>query len=693
MKTILRPLFCLIPFLIVVANLFAIPNPSKGSPVREFPPLEEIEIPTPAYQRYLEVADETKRLLKVGDTAGMEAMARQLRESKEALDGGTWMLSHFYANAVSVPRKVPAEEEKAMAFYRDWSAKSPNSITAQICLAQALSSYAWNARGSGYTGTVTDDGWKLFRERLEESWQVLQAARNLEETCPAWYSAAQTVALGQGWDHDRYFQMVDEALAKEPTYFKYHASVCYYLFPRWHGEPGDLEKWIETQANRYAEGENDRQYARLVWMLDTLGFEEEIVFGPGRLDWERTRKGFDFWLKEKPDNLMLQFEFLRLALLAEDRETARQQFESTKGKYWPNLWGENKEMFKSAREFAYGNGKNPLRADKPKKSKRLSPEAAERVGTIFRLMSGFFGGVLGGGLCLILALQYRRTAIGIAALVGSVVLGTFFSTWAAGILALILVVWLLRKSIPEPADAVRIPSPGMALLWLVLATGGNMVLQIVATVLVGIAISAADGGSPENIEKHFEQLNRSGEIFRIVLNAGWISLLFLWVVCETTSRGGFRALLGLFPCRSERALKFLLPSGLALALFGWGLEFFEDAKTREAMEMMASGVLDPVPFVVAVVLVIPVFEELLFRGFFYQAWVSRWGVFATSFLGSVIFTLCHIQYGWVGLLYVLILSLTFYFLRWKTGSVIPPLILHVLNNGVSVAMILADSSR
>lgn len=331
-------------------------------PAADLPPVETVKMISPLGSDNYGVYTETKRMLDEQDTGALEALAKNLRETRDSLDNGQWFLTTFYDAAVRVP-KEPDAEKQAMEFYEKWAKDRPQSITAQVCLALALVRHAWNARGTGWANTVTEDGWRLMRERLARAAEVLEQAKTLEEKCPGWYSAAQVVALGQGWDREKYLAMVDEAIDKEPTFAKYYTQTCYWMLPRWYGKEGDFEKWIAQKADTQSAEKRDMQYARLVWAADRMGVTSEIVFGPGRLDWARAKRGFEQWIKETPDyNLPLRFEFIRLALLADDRETAKGQFDVTGGKYYPPAWNGQQEMFEAARAYAYSGGPNPLSA-------------------------------------------------------------------------------------------------------------------------------------------------------------------------------------------------------------------------------------------------------------------------------------------------------------------------------------------
>jgi hypothetical protein len=65
----------------------------------------------------------------------------------------------------------------------------PQSVTARVALARAYLNYAYDARGEGNAGTVSDSGWKLFAERTAEGKRILDEASALPTKCPEWYIA------------------------------------------------------------------------------------------------------------------------------------------------------------------------------------------------------------------------------------------------------------------------------------------------------------------------------------------------------------------------------------------------------------------------------------------------------------------------------------------------------------------------
>ncbi|OGW75863.1 MAG: hypothetical protein A2Z72_04380, partial [Omnitrophica bacterium RBG_13_46_9] len=86
----------------------------------------------------------------------------------------------------------------------------------------------------------------------------------------------------------------------------------------------------------------------------------------------------------------------------------------------------------------------------------------------------------------------------------------------------------------------------------------------------------------------------------------------------------------------------------------------------------------------------PVIEEIFFRGIMYNAVKRKIGIFWAIFITSVIFSFLHthaMTYFLVGFIPITILGAVLAYLYEKTGSLIPSITLHVLNNVGSVIMV------
>jgi membrane protease YdiL (CAAX protease family) len=75
------------------------------------------------------------------------------------------------------------------------------------------------------------------------------------------------------------------------------------------------------------------------------------------------------------------------------------------------------------------------------------------------------------------------------------------------------------------------------------------------------------------------------------------------------------------------------------------------------------------------VLVAPVVEELVFRGFLFDAWQRRWGWLVSAVLTSTVFALYHHLF-----LNAFVISLVFICVLRRTGSLRAPMIVHAVGN-------------
>jgi membrane protease YdiL (CAAX protease family) len=78
----------------------------------------------------------------------------------------------------------------------------------------------------------------------------------------------------------------------------------------------------------------------------------------------------------------------------------------------------------------------------------------------------------------------------------------------------------------------------------------------------------------------------------------------------------------------------------------------------------------------------PLVEELVFRGLIYGWVAGRWGGLAGLIISSIAFAAAHFEPAHVVL--VLPLGLLFGWMRWRTDSLLPSLVAHILNNGFAV---------
>jgi hypothetical protein len=174
-------------------------------------------------------------LLKQERFDDLDCIADQLRSSRARFAGGLWQLRIFYAGVEEplVGHTTELDWQNHIDRLKRWVKANPSSITARVALGEADGNYAWNARGTGTSDTVSETGWGLFQERLEMARETLRDAAKLDAKCPEWYVAMQKVVRGQGWDVRQATALLEKAIAFDPAYYSFYGMHATYLLPKW----------------------------------------------------------------------------------------------------------------------------------------------------------------------------------------------------------------------------------------------------------------------------------------------------------------------------------------------------------------------------------------------------------------------------------------------------------------------------
>lgn len=180
---------------------------------------------------------------------------------------------------------------------------------------------------------------------------------------------------------------------------------------------------------------------------------------------------------------------------------------------------------------------------------------------------------------------------------------------------------------------------------------------------------------------HFEMLKSNGLLMPILCLCEFAALvpIYRWYSRHHTD----------IPPGELRPRQLLLFTGLLLAVIASQSLYLQPESWTG--EQLSNGSVNLVWFTLAVVILAPVFEEILFRGFILQAfllWAPRQRV-ACALLSSVIFAAMHTQYAHLQtVIALMVLSLLLCAARLVSAGLKLPIFLHMLNNLLSVAPLL-----
>jgi membrane protease YdiL (CAAX protease family) len=150
--------------------------------------------------------------------------------------------------------------------------------------------------------------------------------------------------------------------------------------------------------------------------------------------------------------------------------------------------------------------------------------------------------------------------------------------------------------------------------------------------------------------------------------------------------GNASAYLGLnFPRRSEVVFGIVAVVAMIIAgnVISWllGINIITPFQSDIFRTAEAAGFLPLLVLLTAVVVVTPIGEETLFRGFLYRGWLQSprdaWAVIGTT---ALLWAIIHLQYDWYVTGQIFAFGLLLGWIRWCTNSTILTVLLHALIN-------------
>lgn len=283
----------------------------------------------------------------------LDCLSDRARANKERFPGGHWKIHELYQGLYEpLPEKHATDEDwqDLMKLLEHWVQAHPKSVTARVALASAWIGYAGQARGDGYSDTVSEKGWKLYEQRTAEAEQVLEGAAALPAKCPEFYAVEFDIAKNQSWEIERIHELFDDASAFEPGYYYYGRALAMLLEPKWFGQSGDTAKFVQQAADRIGGKEGDAYYFLVASSKNVLcGCEDQPKLSLERI--ERGYQAVEALYGVSMFNLN-RLAYLTLHLGKTDILLADQTFERIGDQWTKYSWGEEK-VFEQSKNWAH----------------------------------------------------------------------------------------------------------------------------------------------------------------------------------------------------------------------------------------------------------------------------------------------------------------------------------------------------
>jgi hypothetical protein len=111
--------------------------------------------------------------------------------------------------------------------------------------------YAWTARGSGWSNSVSSWNGFLYKKRLALSRRYLERAESLNPLDCRVYSALLGVGKGQNWTKEEMAKVFNKSVSIDPAYYPSYEEILETKMPKWFGSTEEMmafaEKWQDRQ--------------------------------------------------------------------------------------------------------------------------------------------------------------------------------------------------------------------------------------------------------------------------------------------------------------------------------------------------------------------------------------------------------------------------------------------------------------
>lgn len=203
----------------------------------------------------------------------------------------------------------------------------PESTLPLLLKGSVYTSYAWDARGSGWSNTVTPDGWKKMADRLAEAEQALTEAWKKNPEDPEAPTQMITVELGQGKGRQVMETWFRRAMAADPNNYLACSHKMYYLEPKWYGsEEAMLAFGRELVAAGNWEARLPFQLIDAHWTLAGYGDRREEHYKDPAV-WKDIQSVYEPYLRKVPASAWDRSYYAKYACYAGRWAEAKAQFD------------------------------------------------------------------------------------------------------------------------------------------------------------------------------------------------------------------------------------------------------------------------------------------------------------------------------------------------------------------------------
>jgi len=257
------------------------------------------------------------------DFKRLDALYTQWCTGKDRFPDGRWKLAEYESGLASI---FPYNKNwgKDLSTIKAWQKSNPKSEAAMYAEASYWRQYAWEARGTGMSSTISKEGWELFKERLEKSINTLTRLNIQSSSCPAPYALTIKVLTDMGATDKQLSAVYSEGARRFPEYHNIYFSMARHYEPKWGGSIAQYEAFASEVAEHTKAFEGMGMYARLYWLVDNrydIPFSPQLSTPPR---WNKLHVGYEDLMHRYPSSLHNLIQYTNVVCRSNDSQLYKQ---------------------------------------------------------------------------------------------------------------------------------------------------------------------------------------------------------------------------------------------------------------------------------------------------------------------------------------------------------------------------------
>ena len=170
---------------------------------------------------------------------------------------------------------------------------------------------------------------------MDEAHRLVQSAVGKGLKDPEAYCLLVECAKAKGLPWEDIQEWIAAAQKLDAKYFPLYTAVTQYLLPRWHGQPGDIEKFAARMADKIGGDDGLEAYARIACQANI--FEGHTIRWGG-FDRDRLIQSAEVLAKRYPQSRLLINFAAFTAFIAQDRALGQRLRTMLNGETLPQVW-------------------------------------------------------------------------------------------------------------------------------------------------------------------------------------------------------------------------------------------------------------------------------------------------------------------------------------------------------------------